>query len=72
MRFLRYSSVASSDPRGKLSKENQSWTAVRGIRTDLFRTTMIGEMRPQYITGLKFKYSMGRWGLIAKEQGEGE
>ena len=46
---------------------NQSWT-VKMYKQILLRTVAIEEKGPQHRTGLNSKYSMSKWGFIAKEQ----
>lgn len=51
-----------------VSKKNQSWTPVKGTKTDFIRDYCNREKTPQYITGLNSEYNTGKWQLIAKDQ----
>lgn len=47
---------------------NQSWI-VKLYKQILFRTVAIEEKGPQHRTGLNSKYSVNKWGFIAKNHG---
>lgn len=48
-------------------KANQSRTLINGVKADFIQDFATGEKRGQYRTGVNSKYSVDKWGLLAKE-----